>query len=105
MHDEWRRLKDRGKKDITDDIVFEIELIKQVEVNIDYILMLVAKYHESHCEDKEVFVTIRKAVDASPELRSKKELIETFIGGLNEVEDIIGEWRSYVSEERKRELN
>ena len=34
-----------------DDIVFEMEFVKQVEVNIDYILMLVAKYHESNCTD------------------------------------------------------
>ena len=66
--------------------------------------MLVAKYHSSHCEDKEVLVTIRKAVDASPELRSKKELIENFIGSLNEVEDVMGEWQTYVAEEREREL-
>ena len=58
-----------------------MELIRQIEINIDYILMLVKKYHDSHCEDKEVLVTIQKAVDASPELRSKKQLIETFIAG------------------------
>jgi type I restriction enzyme R subunit len=28
-----------------------MEFVKQVEVNIDYILMLVAKYHESNCTD------------------------------------------------------
>ena len=52
--------------------VFEIELIKQIEINIDYILMLVQKYHDSHCNDKEVLITIQKAVDASPDLRSKR---------------------------------
>ncbi|MCD7798042.1 MAG: virulence RhuM family protein [Akkermansiaceae bacterium] len=82
---------------------FEKQL-KQIEINIDYILMLVAKYHSSHCEDKEVLVTIRKAVDASPELRSKKALIEHFIGSLNGVKDVIGEWQTYVTEEREREL-
>ncbi|MCD7856900.1 MAG: type I restriction endonuclease subunit R [Clostridiales bacterium] len=103
LRDEWHR-PGKDKKDITDDVVFEIELIKQIEINIDYILMLVAKYHSSHCEDKEVLVTIRKAVDVSPELRSKKELIETFIGNLNEVEDVMGEWQTYVAEERERQL-
>ena len=67
---------DAEKEDITDDIEFEIELIKQVEINIDYILMLVEKYHEGNCEDKEILASIRKAVDASMQLRSKKELIE-----------------------------
>ena len=63
---------DAEKEDITDDIEFEIELIKQVEINIDYILMLVEKYHEGNCEDKEILTSIRKAVDASMQLRSKK---------------------------------
>ena len=48
--------------------------------------MLVKKFHDSHCKEKETLVTIRKAVDASPELRSKKELIETFLGGLGKSE-------------------
>ena len=83
---------------------FEIELIKQVEINIDYILMLVKKYHDTHCEDKEVLITIRKAIDASPELRSKKALIENFISGINDVDDVMNEWHTYVAEEREREL-
>ncbi len=49
--------------------------------------MLVKKYHDTHCEDKEVLITINKAIDASPELRSKKQLIETFIAGINDVDD------------------
>ena len=105
LRDEWNRKREAGEStDITDDIVFEIELIKQIEVNIDYILMLVKKYHDSHCKDKEVLITIKKAVDASPELRSKKALIETFIAGINDVDDVLVEWRSYVSEEREKQL-
>ena len=69
--------KPQGDKDsIKDDIVFEMELVKQVEVNIDYILMLVAKYHQSNCKDKEILVSIDKAISASLQLRSKKELID-----------------------------
>lgn len=93
------------KKDITDDIVFEIELIEQIEINIDYILMLVKKYHDSHCDDKEVLITIQKAVDASPELRSKKALIETFIAGINDVDDIMLEWRTFVASEKDHQLS
>ena len=105
LRDEWRDRKPTGEKeDITDDIVFEIELIKQIEINIDYILMLVQKYHDSHCDDKEVLVTIRKAVDASPELRSKKALIESFIAGVNEVSDVMGEWRTFVAEQKEKDL-
>lgn len=105
LRDEWkRRREDKQKEDITDDIVFEIELIKQIEINIDYILLLVKKYHDSHCEDKEVLIDIRKAMDASPELRSKKALIETFIAGINDVDDVLTEWRSFVVEQKEKEL-
>lgn len=105
LRDEWKNRKPSGEKeDITDDIIFEIELIKQIEINIDYILMLVKKYHDSHCDDKEVLITIRKAVDASPELRSKKTLIENFIAGINDVSDVMIEWRNYVAEEKEKQL-
>ena len=104
LRDEWVNRSKGEKEDITDDIVFEIELIRQIEINIDYILMLVKKYHDSHCDDKEILVTIRKAMDASPELRSKKQLIETFIAGINDVDDVMEEWHGFVAEEREKEL-
>ena len=106
LRDEWKsRRRDGEKEDITDDVVFEIELIKQIEINIDYILMLVKKYHDSHCDDKEVLITIHKAIDASPELRSKKALIDNFIDGINDVSDVMVEWREYVAKEKVRQLN
>ena len=104
LRDEWVNRKKGEKEDITDDIVFEIELIRQIEVNIDYILMLVKKYHDSHGDDKEILITIQKAVDASPQLRSKKELIETFIAGINDVDDVMNEWHSFVGAAREKEL-
>ena len=104
LRDEWVNRAKGEKEDITDDIVFEIELIRQIEINIDYILMLVKKYHDSHCDDKEILITIQKAVDASPELRSKKQLIETFIAGINDVDDVMAEWHGFVAVEREKEL-
>lgn len=105
MKDEWAERRKRGESsDIDDDIVFEVELIRQVEINIDYILLLVKKYHDSHSEDKEILITIRKAVDASPELRSKKALIESFIAGINDVEDVFLEWRDFVIRQKEQEL-
>ncbi len=95
----------KEKKSIVDDIVFEIELIKQIEINIDYILILVKKYHDSHGEDKEILISIHKAIDSSPELRSKKALIENFIEGINEVDDVMDEWHAYVAAEREKELS
>lgn len=94
----------KDKENINDDIVFEVELIKQIEINIDYILMLVKKYHDSHKNDKEVLISIQKAIDSSFELRSKKKLIETFVDGINDVDDVMIEWRNFVAEEKEKEL-
>lgn len=105
LRDEWKRKRESGEStDIIDDIVFEIELIKQIEINIDYILMLVKKYHDSHGEDKEILVTIKKAMDASPELRSKKALIESFIAGVNDIDDVMDVWHDYVIEMKEKDL-
>ena len=105
LRDEWIQRRENENTDITDDIVFEIELVKQIEINIDYILLLVKKYYDSHYEDKEILMTIKKAIDASPELRSKKKLIEAFIADVNTIEDVVTEWNNYVSEQREKELN
>lgn len=105
LRDEWNEKRKKGEStDIIDDIVFEVELIKQIEINIDYILVLVNKYHDSHCEDKEVLITIKKAIDSSPELRSKKLLIENFISGINDVDDVMAEWSDYVNKNREEEI-
>lgn len=104
LYDKYRRKDADEKENINDDIVFEIELIKQVEVNIDYILMLVEKYHDGNCEDKGILSAIRKAVDASIQLRSKKELIEQFISQVNVESSVQGDWRRYVSEQEESDL-
>ena len=75
-----------------------------MEVNIDYILMLVEKYHDGNCEDKEILATIQKAVDASLQLRSKKELIEQFISRVNVETSVQSDWRRYVSEQEEADL-
>ena len=93
------------KEVINDDIVFEMELIRQVEINIDYILMLVAKYHDSNCEDKEILVDIRKAVDSSMQLRSKKDLIENFIATVNTATKVDDDWIKFVTEQKKTDLD
>ena len=105
LYDKYRRKGDAEKEDITDDIEFEIELIKQVEINIDYILMLVEKYHEGNCEDKEILASIRKAVDASIQLRSKKQLIEAFISHVNVDTQVTTDWRRFVLEQEEADLS
>ena len=97
--------KDEGEKEsIRDDIVFEMELVKQVEVNIDYILMLVAKYHQSNCEDKEILGTIDKAIKSSLALRSKKELIDGFISKINADTNVMDDWGKFVKEQKEIDL-
>jgi type I restriction enzyme R subunit len=105
LYEKYRKKSDAEKEDITDDIEFEIELIRQVEINIDYILMLVEKYHEGNCEDKEILASIRKAVDASIQLRSKKELIEAFISRVNVNTQVTTDWRRFVLEQEESDLS
>ena len=106
--DLYRHFRDeqKGKKEyVNDDIVFEMELVKQVEINIDYILELVRQYHASHLEDKEMVVKIEKAVNASPGLRGKKALIEQFIARLTPQSDVDKDWDEYVRAQMEEQLN
>ncbi|MDR2266500.1 MAG: type I restriction endonuclease subunit R [Christensenellaceae bacterium] len=91
-------------EEINDDIEFELELIRQIEVNIDYILILVAKYKGSNCKDKNILDNIYAAVRSSVRLRSKKELIEEFISKVNVQTQVEEDWREFVREERDRDL-
>lgn len=105
--DLYQKYKSRSrekKESIHDDIVFEIELVKQVEINIDYILLLVKKYQQDGNKDKEIIVTIEKAVNSSMNLRSKKELIRNFLARVNAQTEVDGDWRKFVDEQRENDL-
>lgn len=106
LYQELRPSSPTEKEDVNDDLVFEIELVRQAEVNVDYILALVTKYHESNCENKDILTSIDKAVDASIELRSKKELIHDFINlySLRENGEIHDAWQRFINAERENEL-
>lgn len=103
LYEEFKKDKTE-EESIKDDIVFEMELVKQIEVNIDYILMLVAKYHESNCTDKEILGSIDKAIKSSLALRSKKELIDTFISKINVNTDVMNDWTKFVKEQEETDL-
>lgn len=108
LYEEYRgKKKPSDKVDIDDDLEFEIELVKQVQIDISYILMLVQKYHDSNCQDKEVIVKIRKEISASPDMRDKKELIEKFIERMTPEKggDVYADWQVYVDEQKKEELD
>ena len=105
LRDKWRRRKPGDKENINDDLIFETELTRQVEINIDYILLLVQKYHDTNCTDKEILVNISKAIGSSLQLRSKKELIESFISSVNAGTDVDRGWREYVQRRKAEDLN
>ena len=105
LYNEFRNINKGDSENVNDDIVFEMELIKQVEINIDYILALIKKYHESHLKDKEIVISINKAIDSSVDLRNKKELIERFIQSLTPSSDVEDDWQSFVDAKKLEELN
>lgn len=105
LYNEFRKGIDEEKENINEDLVFEMELIKQVEINIDYVLGLIKKYHEDHTKNKELLIDINKAIDSSVELRNKKDLINQFITSLD-VHSIVDEdWQRFVEEKKVEELN
>lgn len=104
LQEKWRRRRPGDKENINDDLVFETELIRQVEINIDYILLLVQKYHDSNCTNKEILVNISKAIGSSIQLRSKKELIENFIGSVNANTDVEKSWKDFVKQQKDEDL-
>jgi type I restriction enzyme R subunit len=102
-------VKEGEKESIIQDLVFELELIKQVEINVDYILDLIRKLNESgvdHAADKEIKASISRAVDSSMSLRSKRDLIESFISRVNvqNVTEIDEAWAQFIAEQRNQEL-
>ena len=107
LYAEFRREQAAERESIIDDVVFEIELIKQVEINVDYILMLVEKYRESSSadEDSEIRATISRAVDSSPTLRNKRDLIEQFVNSVSVHGNLDDQWRSYIEAKRIEELD
>jgi type I restriction enzyme R subunit len=103
IYEKVKRSKQGDAESIIDDIEFEIELVKSVEVNIDYILLLVAKYHQDNTQDKKV--EINQAIDSSPSLRNKKDLILDFIESLRVDASITDEWKSYIDAKKQEELD
>ncbi|WP_413876512.1 type I restriction endonuclease subunit R [Albidovulum sp.] len=106
LHAEFRAASGSDKEAINDDVVFEIELIKQVEINVDYILLLVERYlkKKGTGEDKEIRATIDRAVNSSPSLRNKKDLIEQFVDTVSTKARVDAQWQAFVAAKRAEEL-
>ena len=105
LYQKYRPRENGDREDINDDIVFEMELVRQVEVNIDYILILVSQYHDSNCKDKEILTKIDKAIDSSIQLRSKKDLIHDFIRTMDASTVVDRDWTLFVQKQKDAELD
>jgi type I restriction enzyme R subunit len=112
LYEELRKPTNGEKDNIEDDLIFEMELVKQIQINIPYILQLVKQYHEDNCQNKIIIAKIQKAIGSSPELRDKKDLIMKFIERMTpkpgekpkEETDINDEWNEYIERQRDAEL-
>ena len=105
LYQEYRPKENGDKENINDDIEFEVELIRQVEINIDYILVLVEKYHASNCMDKSILGAIDRAINSSIQLRSKKDLIEGFIETVNASTEVERDWHTFVEQQKESDLD
>lgn len=105
LYNEFRGGPESEKENINDDLVFEMELIKQIEINIDYILELIKKYHENHTKDIELLIDIEKAISSSVELRNKKDLIDQFIATLDIHSVVDEDWQKFVEKKKIEELD
>lgn len=95
---------DETGESILGDVVFETELVRSIEVNIDYILELVRKYHSSNTRDKTLHDNILRSVEASPSLRNKRDLLERFISQVSDQEDVDAQFERFISKEAKQDL-
>ncbi|MDC6412533.1 type I restriction endonuclease subunit R [Xylella fastidiosa] len=106
LYAEFRSASAAEKESINDDVVFEIELIKQVEINVDFILLLVEQYvkKKGTGEDKDIRATIERAINSSPSLRNKKDLIEQFVDSVSMKAKVDAQWQAFVAVKQSQEL-
>ncbi len=109
--DLYEEIKDgigeKGEKvSILDDVDFELELIHKDEINVLYILQLLARYKDADEKDKETHKNnIMAIINGQAHLRSKKELIEKFINEnmlhISDSDDIENEFEKFWEEEKE----
>ncbi|EAI8514699.1 type I restriction endonuclease subunit R [Campylobacter upsaliensis] len=99
-YEELRKDKD-DKESTLDEVEFEVELLAQVEVSIEYILELIAKYHKDQATNYE---PILKLLDSSLSLRSKKELFLRFIDSLHTQSNVEKDFSAYIKTHKNNAL-
>ena len=110
---DWIRMQKAGAKieESTidwDDVVFEVDLLKSQEINLDYILELIFE-HNKKSKDKEALVEdVRRLIRSSVGNRAKESLVVDFINqtDLDKIKDkasIIDEFFTFAQAEQQRE--
>jgi type I restriction enzyme R subunit len=100
---------DSEKVSILEDLDFELELIHKDEINVAYILRLLTKYLETSSPEEKAKQrdSINNILNANPQLRSKRELIELFIdttlSGIDP-DNIEEEYDKFVEVEKEKAL-
>ncbi|MCB8965254.1 MAG: type I restriction endonuclease subunit R, partial [Bacteroidales bacterium] len=107
LYDKVKTNSQKEKVSILNDVDFELELIHRDEINVAYILKLLAKLKESKKEDHEKYQKqIIELLGGEAKLRSKRELIERFIQEnlphIQDAENIPEEFDVFWSKEQKR---
>lgn len=103
LHEKYRP-KGGELTNINDDLVFEMELMKSIEINIDYILFLVGQLNGEDNHDREIIIKTMKSVQASPDLRNKEELIRQFIESHTPDTDVHDQWSEFVRQSQRKEI-
>jgi len=106
LYDKVRTDKQKEKVSVLEEVDFELELIHRDEINVAYILALLADLHGASDTDREKKQQqIIDAIAGQADLRSKRELIEKFINDnlpkIEESEDIADHFDSYWDEEKR----
>lgn len=103
LHEKYRP-KGGELSNINDDLVFEMELMKSIEINIDYILFLVGQLNGEDGHDREIIIKAIKSIQASPDLRNKEVLIRQFIESHTPDTDVHDQWGEFVRQSQRKEI-
>jgi len=112
---DWLRREKQGKEAEEsnidwDDVVFEVDLLKSQEINLDYILELIFEKNKKNKNKSELVEEIRRVIRASIGNRAKEGLIVDFINetDLDEIKEkanIIDAFFAYAQEKQKTEAS
>ena len=109
LYERIKHEKEANKASILDEVDFELELIRVDEINVAYILRLLAQYRDSSTVKQETMKrNIMSIVSGQEHLRSKRELIEEFIDKnlmeVTDTDDIDDEFDKFLEMQKTGEL-